>query len=259
MHRFYADPAVSGSDIVSLDRDDAYHAAKVLRLHSGDSVEIVISGVRHAGEVRDVSDSKVTISVQGELPSTETRIRFVLFQGIPKGDKMEFIVQKATELGVSDVVPVMMARSVVKIDPKDRIRKQERWQKIAREAGKQSGRCVIPEIHAPVSVRETADMIRKLDAVAVPWESGRDFGPLAFAKAHPELKPDDIPQEVWEDIFQTNNLEASYIKYQAKKTKDENAFLKKNAENKARSTGSMKSAGKPTYDEFDRMWYEDDY
>ena len=81
----------------------------------------------------------------------------------------------------------------------------------------------------------------------------------AFAKAHPELKPDDIPQEVWEDIFQTNNLEASYIKYQAKKTKDENAFLKKNAENKARSTGSMKSAGKPTYDEFDRMWYEDDY
>ena len=68
----------------------------------------------------------------------------------------------------------------------------------------------------------------------------------AFAKAHPELKPDDIPQEVWEDIFQTNNLEASYIKYQAKKTKDENAFLKKNAENKARSTGSMKSDGKPT-------------
>ena len=187
MHRFYADPAVSGSDIVSLDRDDAYHAAKVLRLHGGDSVEIVISGVRHAGEVRDVSDSKVTISVQGELPSTETRIRFVLFQGIPKGDKMEFIVQKATELGVSDVVPVMMARSVVKIDPKDRIRKQERWQKIAREAGKQSGRCVIPEIHAPVSVRETADMIRKLDAVAVPWESGRDFGPLAFAKAHPDI------------------------------------------------------------------------
>ena len=68
-----------------------------------------------------------------------------------------------------------------------RPQKRVSWQKIAREAGKQSGRCVIPEIHAPVSVRETADMIRKLDAVAVPWESGRDFGPLAFAKAHPDI------------------------------------------------------------------------
>ena len=187
MHRFYADPVVSGSGKVYLSREDAFHAAKVLRLHSGDSVEIVISGVRHAGEVCEISDTNVTISVQEELPSTETRVRFVLLQGIPKGDKMELIVQKATELGVSDVVPVMMARSVVKIDPKDRIRKQERWQKIAREAGKQSGRCIIPEIHPPVTVRETEDIIRKLDAVAVPWEAGRDFGPLAFMKAHPDI------------------------------------------------------------------------
>ena len=187
MHRFYADPAVSGSDIVSLDRDDAYHAAKVLRLHSGDSVEIVISGVRHAGEVRDVSDSKVTISVQGELPSTETRIRFVLFQGIPKGDKMEFIVQKATELGVSDVVPVMMARSVVKIDPKDRIRKQERWQKIAREAGKQSGRCVIPEVVPPVLLTDISRFPDLPETNVALWEEATCLGPLSFSKSHPGL------------------------------------------------------------------------
>ena len=138
MHRFYADPDISGSGMISLNREDAFHAVKVLRLHSGDPVEIIVSGVRHAGKVRDISDTEVTILVQEELPSTETHVRFILFQGIPKGDKMELIVQKATELGVSDVVPVMMARSVVKLDLKDRLRKQERWQKIAREAGKQS-------------------------------------------------------------------------------------------------------------------------
>ena len=188
MHRFYADPERSEGDIVSLDREDAYHAVKVLRLHCGDPVEIVISGIRHAGTVRDISETEVTVWVGDALPSNETGIRFVLFQGVPKGDKMDLIVQKATELGVSVIVPVMMTRSVVRLDPKDRLKKQERWQKIAREAGKQSGRCVIPEVHVPVSLKESEASIRALDAVAVPWESGKDTGPLAFVRAHPDIR-----------------------------------------------------------------------
>ena len=80
----------------------------------------------------------------------------------------------------------------------------------------------------------------------------------AFAVAHPDIPVQDIPKEVWDDLFQTNNLEASYAKYEAKKLKDDNAILKKNAENKARSTGSMKSSGKAKMDEYDAMWYEDD-
>lgn len=81
----------------------------------------------------------------------------------------------------------------------------------------------------------------------------------AFAEAHPDIQAQDIPQEVWEDVFRTNNLEASYAKYEAKKMKDENAVLKNNAKNKSRSTGSMKSSGKAQRDEIDAMWYEDDY
>ena len=188
MHRFYADSERPEGNIVSLTREDAYHAAKVLRLHCGDSVEIVISGIRYAGTVRDISESEVKVSVGEALPSTETGVRFVLFQGVPKGDKMDMIVQKATELGVSVIIPVMMARSVVRLDPKDQLRKQERWQKIAREAGKQSGRCVIPEVQVPVSLKETEAAIRLLDSVAVPWESGRETGPLAFAQAHPDIR-----------------------------------------------------------------------
>ena len=82
----------------------------------------------------------------------------------------------------------------------------------------------------------------------------------AFKQAYPEVKAKDIPQEVWDDMRNTNNLVASYAKYVAKKLTEENATLKKNAENKARSTGSMKSSGnKSQRDEIDEMWYDDDY
>lgn len=82
-----------------------------------------------------------------------------------------------------------------------------------------------------------------------------------FAQAYPDVKPADIPQEVWQDMEKTNNLLASYIKYEAKKIKDENAVLKKNAENKSRSVGSMKSSGNSTLEksEFDRILEEDDW
>lgn len=82
-----------------------------------------------------------------------------------------------------------------------------------------------------------------------------------FAQTYPDVKPTDIPKEVWEDLEKTNNLLASYVKYEAKKIKDENAVLKKNAENKSRSVGSMKSSGNSTLErsEFDRILEEDDW
>lgn len=91
------------------------------------------------------------------------------------------------------------------------------------------------------------------------YEEMRRESLTSFLAAFPGVKAKDIPQEVWDDMKTTNNLVASYAKYQAKKLADENAVLKKNAENKARSTGSMKSAGKAQRDEFEAMWYEDDY
>ena len=91
------------------------------------------------------------------------------------------------------------------------------------------------------------------------YEEMRRQSLTAFLSAFPGVKASDIPKEVWDDMRTSNNLVASYAKYQAKKLADENAVLKKNAENKARSTGSMKSAGKPQRDEIDAMWYEDDY
>ena len=188
MHRFFADPLRSTESEVCLTAEDARHAVTVLRLKPGQRIEIIRDALLWEAEITSAVLPDVRAVILSELPSAEPSLAVTLYQGIPKSDKMDLIVQKATELGVSAVVPVMMARSVVKLDQKDRIRKQERWQKIVREAGKQSGRCVIPEIHLPVSVRETEDMLRMLDAVAVPWESGREFGPAAFVKKHPDVR-----------------------------------------------------------------------
>lgn len=107
-------------------------------------------------------------------------------------------------------------------------------------------------------MKEQAQQQAQVNRNAV-YEEMRRESLTSFISAFPGVKAKDIPQEVWDDMKTTNNLVASYAKYQAKKLADENAVLKKNAENKARSTGSMKSSGKPQRDEFDAMWYEDDY
>lgn len=106
--------------------------------------------------------------------------------------------------------------------------------------------------------KEQARQMAQFNRNAV-YEEMRRESLTAFLAAFPGVKAAEIPQEVWDDMKATNNLVASYAKYQAKKLADENAVLKRNAENKARSTGSMKSSGKTVVDEIDQMWYEDDY
>ena len=100
---------------------------------------------------------------------------------------MDLIVQKATELGVSRIVPVIMSRCVAKPDRKDISHKLDRWQKIIREAAKQSGRCVIPIISEPVSLRQLGEQ-QLPECCIVPWEEASGFGPRAFSLSHPSIR-----------------------------------------------------------------------
>ena len=188
MHRFYADPERSCGETAYLTPEDAHHALNVLRLHSGSSVEVVSEGVRYAAVVVSAAPGEVLLRKTELLPSTEPAVSFTLFQGIPKGDKMDLIVQKSAELGVSRIVPVQMSRCVVRLNEKDQVRKQERWQKIAREAGKQSGRCVIPEVVMPVPLGGIRAWRDHLQEMVVPWESSGHYGPLAFVRDHPAIR-----------------------------------------------------------------------
>lgn len=187
MHRFYADPDLSDESCFVLTPDDTHHAQKVLRLKPGDHVEIFFRGMRFLSVVNPSDQTALMLSPVSVLPTTEPSLSVTLFQGLPKSDKMDFIVQKAVELGAVKIVPVAFSRSVVRLNQAESLRKQERWQKIAREAGKQSGRCIIPEVLYPVSVSSLPEYFHCCEHTVVPWEECEKGGPLSFVKRYPAL------------------------------------------------------------------------
>ena len=185
MHRFYSTPDPGRDDLEWLTPEDSRHALTVLRLKPGDRVEVISLGRPWLAEIVGEENRIVCVRKLSSLPSTEPNLALTLFQGLPKADKMDWIVQKATEIGVSRVIPVVMDRCVVRLSADDARRKLDRWKKIVREAGKQSGRCVLPEILLPVTVPQLVCR-EDLPAVnAVPWEEAGGFGPLALRETFP--------------------------------------------------------------------------
>ena len=187
MHRFYAEAESLTGGTVLLSPEDSRHVLTVLRLKAGQHIEMIMDGRRWEAEVSSTDHKNVYARILSPLPSTEPALSVTLFQGLPKGDKMDLIVQKSTELGISRIVPVLLNRCVVRPEPKDLARKMERWRKIAREAGKQSGRCLVPEITEPVSLRQLCGGFALPDKNIVPWEEASGFGPLAFHSANPRI------------------------------------------------------------------------
>ena len=187
MHRFYADERGVNGAIAYLCEEDARHATRVLRMREGESCELFAQGRRFSGEIASIGDGEVQVHITGEMPSTEAKLRITLYQGLPKADKMELIVQKATELGAAQVVPVAMSRCVVQLDGKDGRKKQERWQKIAREACKQSGRCEMLQVSEPISFKNLLTRLTAHQAAIVPWEDARGYSLSRFRQEHPEI------------------------------------------------------------------------
>lgn len=179
MHRFYADEGGIVDGLVRLNAEDAHHAQRVLRMRVGEEAHIFCNGHRYAAEIAAMDDG-VTLRILQELPSTEAALRITLYQGLPKADKMELIVQKAVELGAARVVPVAMSRCVVQLNAKDGAKKQERWQKIAREACKQSGRCMMMPVDAPISFKELLRRLPDHAASIVPWEDAQGYSLQRF-------------------------------------------------------------------------------
>ena len=168
MHRFFAERHGEG---FRLREEDAAHALRVLRLKEGDGIEAVAEGVRWRARISSCTDNmQVGVDLEERLKDTEPATQLVLFQGLPKADKMDTIVQKGTELGAAGFQPVRMKRSIVQGDERQMARKAERWQKIAGEAVKQCGRVQPPEVYAPVSWAQAKAMLQTMDAVFVPWE-----------------------------------------------------------------------------------------
>lgn len=173
MSRFFVPSENISEDSIIINGSDVNHIRNVLRRREGDSVSVSdSSGTEYLCTIRKISDSEIFLDITDKMQSdTELGMDIVLFQGLPKKDKMEFIIQKAVELGVTEIYPVINERTVVKLDAKKAAQKTERWNKISEAAAKQSGRMIIPEVHTPVSFEQAVRIAEKLEYTMIPYEN----------------------------------------------------------------------------------------
>ncbi len=155
MPRFFV-PPISG-DRALISGEDAAHITKSLRLRPGEEITLCDgSGMDYAGRVLAVGDP-VEVEILSRSPSiAEPKCRLTLFQALPKGDKMEFIIQKSVELGAAEIIPVLTSRCVSRPDAKSMAKKLERYRKIAAEAAKQCGRGIIPQVGELMTLEQAA-------------------------------------------------------------------------------------------------------
>lgn len=172
MQHFFVTPEQVEDAKIIVEGSDVNHMKNVLRLRLGE--EVMVSdgnNLSYRCQVEAYEEDRVILCIQETKEAdTELSSKIYLFQGLPKGDKMELIVQKAVELGVCEVIPVAMKRSVVKLDGKKAQKKCARWQEIAKSAAKQAGRGYIPKVHEVLSYKEAISYAGELDTVLIPYE-----------------------------------------------------------------------------------------
>lgn len=173
MPKFFVPKENISEDKILICGEDVAHIKKVLRYCEGDKLCLCDgAGTDYVAQIVDLLDKEIICSITSKQKAdTEAKISVTLYQGLPKASKMDYIIQKTTELGIVKIVPCIMSRCVVKIDnKKDAQKKQQRWQKIAEEAAKQSGRGIIPEVKEPITFSEAIEEMKKADICFAPYE-----------------------------------------------------------------------------------------
>lgn len=187
MYNFFVQKENRVGDRYLITGNDYNHIKNVLRMQVGESFLVSSEGKSDLCRLQSFEDdTAVAVIMEENYNSTELSAEIYLFQGLPKSDKLELIIQKAVELGVSGIVPVRMNRCVVKLDDKKKKSKGTRWQAISESAAKQSKRNVIPKVYEAVSLNEVLKNVEKLDAFLVPYEN--EEGMLATENALKEIK-----------------------------------------------------------------------
>lgn len=191
MHMFFVEPRQIADGHVTITGPDVNHIRNVLRMKPGEIVR-VSDEKDFCGQCRveELLEDRVLLLVEEDVMSTELPAQVTLYQGLPKGDKMEWIVQKNTELGISRIVPVAMKRSVVKLDSKKAAAKVARWQSIAESAGKQSGRTRLPQVAPVMTYGQAIEESKGLDLLLLPYESaeGMEAARRLLAQAAPGMR-----------------------------------------------------------------------
>lgn len=177
MYRFFVEPDQILEDTVKITGQDVNHIKNVLRMKTGETVLISNGNDKeYKCVLQEINSDEIIAAIEDiNGPERELSIKVTLFQALPKGDKMETVIQKMVELGVYEVVPVATKRCVVKLDEKKAAAKTKRWCAIAESAAKQSKRGIIPNVSMPVSFKQALEMAQTMDMILIPYEEAENM------------------------------------------------------------------------------------
>lgn len=173
MQKFFVETKQIENDKITIIGEDVKHITSVLRMKIGEKVQVgnKQTGENYIAQITQISAENVITNIIKKVEETsESNVRVDLYQGLPKADKMELIIQKTTEIGVSNIIPVDMVRCVVKLEEKEAKKKIERWQKIAMSAAQQSKRDKIPAIENKINLKQIVNKIKEYDYFLVAYE-----------------------------------------------------------------------------------------
>ncbi len=174
MYKFFVEEEQIDDKIIKIIGQDVNHIKNVLRLKEGENICICNKETSSSFicEILEFNSSEVTCKVLEELlETTEPKTYIHIFQGLPKADKMEYIIEKCTEIGVKEITPVIMKRTIVKLEEKDKIKKLDRWNKIAEVASKQSKRDEILKVNNIINFKQIFEKISDYDILLVAYEN----------------------------------------------------------------------------------------
>ncbi len=177
MPKFFVTEEQVKDETIKITGKDVNHIKNVLRMKIEDKLQICIEELKKDTicEIKEINKEDIICKIlEIEENSVENNIEVSIFQGLPKNDKMELIIQKAVELGVYDIYPCKLKRCIVKLNEKDEKKKIERWQKISEVAAKQCGRGIIPKIQRVTSLNEICEDISNYDSVLVAYEEEKE-------------------------------------------------------------------------------------
>lgn len=170
-HFFVSEEQINGENAY-IEGSDVNHIANVLRMKPGEKFLISVKGDwDYLCKIVDIETDRVNLKVLESMEQRELPVKITLLQGIPKSDKLEMIIQKAVELGVSEIIPVKTKRVVVKIDEKKVDTKVNRWNAIAESAAKQSKRSIIPKVYEPMSIDNALEIVKDFGVKLIPYEN----------------------------------------------------------------------------------------
>lgn len=179
MYKFFVTEEQIRDNVIEIQGEDVNHIKNVLRIGTGEEINIcnINNSVNYLCKIINMCNKFIVCEIIQKIDSKgEPKVYLHIFQGLPKAEKMETIIQKNTEIGVSEITPVDMKRSIVKLDSKTIDKKILRWQKIAEVAAKQSKRDKIPKINLPINIKNIYEKTKEYDIVLVAYEQEEEIG-----------------------------------------------------------------------------------